>query len=457
MKSEEKMAHFVVNTGYGDLPQEVVKAAKRDILDTVSTTLAGSRTTGVKDLIELLQDMGGHPESTIFVHGVRLPATEAALVNGLMAHALDFDDTHDTARLHAGVTVIPAAFAIAERIGGVSGKDFITAVTLGVDITSRMGLATKPWIGWMLTILYGYFGAATAAGKLLKLDPEGILNAWGIAYAQASGNGEGIASGALTKRLQAGFAAKGGILSALMAQKGITGAKESMEGGQGIFRLYQRGEYDPAPLTEGLGQKFEVANLSFKPYPCCRWTHDSIDVSLKLVREHSLSPEKIERVEIKLSKEAYDLNFIGPLEFKRKPRTVVDAQFSVPYAAATALATKKVDLNDFTEEAIKNPQVLRIADSMDLICGPPAGQGPSPAQVTVKTRQGETYSSRVEIRKGNPQNPMSDEELLEKFQNCAKWSVKPLKKEFITRVGEMITDLEKIKDVGEIPRLLTGK
>lgn len=229
-----------------------------------------------------------------------------------------------------------------------------------------------------------------------------------------------------------------------------------MEGGQGIFNLYQRGEFDPLPLTDQLGKRFEVVNLSFKPYPCCRWTHSSIDSALMLASRYDILPEEITHVQVRMSKEAYDLNFIGPLEAKRKPRTVVDAQFSVPYAVATALVKRSVTLDDFTEKAIQDPRVLRIAGEMELIAEPPAGQGPSPSQVDIKTKQGKVLSQRMEIRKGSPDNPMSDDELLEKFKSCAAWSVNPLPREAVARVQELILNLEEVKDMGLIPKSLAG-
>jgi len=211
MSSEGNMVQFVVSSKYEDFPQYALEATKKDIIDTLGVALAGSGAPGCRELVDLLSELGGRGRCNILVYGSRVSPTTAALINSTMAHALDFDDTHDLAVLHAGVIVVPTAFAIAQYLGGINGRDFITAIILGIDIICRMGLATKQRAGWMFTPLYGYFGAATSASKLLGLNEDETLNAWGIAYAQASGNNECIHSGSLTKRIQAGFAARGGI------------------------------------------------------------------------------------------------------------------------------------------------------------------------------------------------------------------------------------------------------
>ncbi|MFH1486358.1 MAG: MmgE/PrpD family protein, partial [Chloroflexota bacterium] len=215
MDAAVALAKNAARTRYSDIPVEAVEATKKDIIDTLGTTMAGSAAAGGREIAELMRESGCGGKSTILVYGGKVCAENAAMANGSMGHALDYDDTHDAAILHVGVTTVPAAFAIAEQIGRVNGRDFITAVTLGIDVICRLGLANKEGPaepgGWILTPLYGYFGAAIAAGKLLGLDEVGLINAMGIAYSQTAGNHRCIDDGALTKRMQAGFAAKGGV------------------------------------------------------------------------------------------------------------------------------------------------------------------------------------------------------------------------------------------------------
>ena len=456
MSAELELARFAFNTKYQDLTEEVIKATKRDIFDTIGVGLGGSSAAGIGEVVGYVKEMGGKESSTILAYGTKVPPANAALVNGSMCHALDYDDTHDRAVLHTGVAVVPAAFAVAEHIGGISGKDLITSVTSGIEIHCRLGLATKLWIGWMLTPLYGYFGAATAAGKLLGLDEEGLLNAWGIAYSQAAGNTEMIVSGGLTKRLQAGFAASGGVLAGLLAQKGISGAENSFEGKAGIFNLYQRGEYEAAALTDALGKRFEVTNLSFKPYPCCRFNHSSIIAALEIAYKYNIQPEQIEEVRVGVNSAGYVIN-CEPIDVKRKPRKLVDAQFSIPYAVACALVRKRVNLVDFSEELIKDPVVLKVASRVYPFIDPEiekeAGRGIAPSRVEVRTNAGEVYSAKVDLPKGHPGNPMTDEEFETKFKSCAFSAGKGVSSKVVSNLIDMLNNLEQVDDIRQVTKL----
>jgi len=230
-----------------------------------------------------------------------MAAPDAAFLNAYMAHALDFDDNHDRAYLHIGAPAVPSAFAIAERLGGVSGKQLITAVAIGIDLASRMSLATKTPIwtsGWIFTSMYGYFGSMAAAGKLLGLNEDDLINAFGIAYCQMGGNLQVIADDekAMSKRLQVGFASKDGIMAALLAKIGLTGVQRSLEGRFGLYNLYHKGEYDRDALTNGLGKEFAYIDLSFKPYPCARPLHFFIDAAIQLKRDYNILPDDIEEI-----------------------------------------------------------------------------------------------------------------------------------------------------------------
>lgn len=438
---------------YSDIPLEAVEATKKDILDTLGTAVAGSAALGSLEIVELMEESGDWGDSTVVVYGRKMPAVNAAMANASMAHALDYDDTHDAARLHAGVTVVPAALAICERIGKVNGKDFITAVALGIDVICRMGLAnTEGPGGWVLTPLYGYFGAAIAAGKLLGLDEVKLINAMGIAYSQASGNNQCVEDGALTKRMQAGFAARGGVMAALMAEKGITGATNSLEGRFGLYKVYHGGNYSPNQLIAELGKRFEVVNLSFKPYPCCRTNHPYIDAALALMLEHGIRPEKVVEIIALVNKDPHLL--CHPLEVKRNPRTIVDAQFSIPYTVACALVKGKVGIDDFTELAIRDSAVIGLANKVTPHFDPKlARRELTPGMVEVKTKKG-SYSKYIDVAYGHPRNPMGMDAIVAKFRDCAKHAAKSLSEDNISRVIEMAGKLEELDDVRDIVRLL---
>ncbi len=456
-----RLVEFLVETKCDDVPPPALTATKREVLDILGTTFAGNLAPGCSEIISLVEGWGGAKESTLLGYGRKVPSPFAALANGTMAHAWDFDDTHDKAVLHAGVSVIPAALAAAERRGRVSGKEFLCAVVLGIEIVCRMGMATKlgpNTSGWMLTPLYGYFGAAAAAGRILGLDQEKMHNALGIAYSQAAGNVQCVLDGALTKRIQAGFAAQGGTLAALLAQKGITGARKIIQGTFGLYNVYQRGEFNLKPLTDEMGKVFEVENLSFKPYPCCRFVHSTIDAATELFQRSSPLPKDISEINISVNQQAFNAT-CHPLAVKSEPRTIVDAQFSIPYAVAVTLTNGTFTLNDLTEAAIKRPEIIALAKKvkpqMDEQIEKAGSREISPSIVEVKKKMGEVYTQRIDIPKGHPQNPMNDDELVAKFMDCARHAANPLDKKNSSQLIHMVFNLEKLNDLSDLLKLLS--
>lgn len=454
------VADTVVNTGFDALPAKAVEMAKNDILDTLGTCIAGSTSAASSEVVELARDWGGKPESTIVAFGDRVPAPTAAFINATMGHALDYDDTHDKAVLHVGPAVVSSALSLAERTGDVDGKALITAVALGGDLVCRLGLATTRTLhesGFMFSPLYGYFGAAVAAAKVLRLDKSEVLNALGITYAQASGNVQVNIDDehALTKRLQIGFAAKGGVMAGLLSQKGLTGAQNSLEGRFGLFNLYQRGEYNRDALLVGLGQEFEIANLSFKPYSCCRQIHAHVDAALQLKRDFNLEPADIEKVSIFVNADPHPL--CDPLDLRRRPQEEVHAQFSIPYSVAVALTYGKVLIKDYTRPALKDEAVLAVADKVSPVYDPslPTRIVP-PARMEIVTTDGRILrSENVVDAKGHPNNPMSFDELADKFRDCVTHAVYPLPEANVERAIELCANLEDVSHVAQIVTLLT--
>ena len=276
-----KILNHLTETQFDDLPEAVIDHTKKFILDSFGVAIAGASAPGCKEVVDLIRSWGGKPEATLLGYEGKVPSPSAAFANSVMMHALDFDDTLDESALHAHVTVLPAALAVAEFMGGVSGKDLINAVTLGVDLVCRLGLATQRPLSWVRTATCGSFGAAAASGKILRLDKEEMWNALGIVYSQTSGNAQCLVDGGLVKRMQPGFSAKAGVLSVFLAKRGITGAKDIFEGPYGFFNLYERGDYDQEKLCDELGKRFDGMKLSIKPYPSCRMTHASIDAALR--------------------------------------------------------------------------------------------------------------------------------------------------------------------------------
>lgn len=449
-------AQNVVRVRYEDLPNEVIETTKKSILDTLGVIIAASgMVPGIAEIVELVKEAGGREESTIVGFGGRVPAWMAAFANAAMGHALDYDDLHHGAMLHPSSPTVTAGFAIAERLGNVTGRNFITAVALGNDLACRLGLSVPLKGTWHSTTVFGAFGAAATSGKLLGLDEERMVDAFGIAFCQAAGTmelREGVGSN--LGGMRDAFPAKGGVLSALMAHKGISGVKNCFEGRAGLFPVYFGGDYDQKALTSDLGKRFEGTNVGFKPWPSCGTSHIYIDATLQIVSEHKIASDDIEEITATVGEFAQRL-FL-PLEGRRRPATTLDAKFSIPFTVGTAAARGNVVIKDFTPEGIKDPVSLKMAqkvvpkydDAFTTLKGRP------PGAIEIRTKQGKVYRKRLEVPYGHPTRPLSQQDIERKFRDCALYSIRPLPPENVNRAIEFIHHLETLKDVGQVIRLL---
>lgn len=455
------LAKNIVDVDYNTLTPGAIEMTKKLILDALACALAGSSAFGMRQLSELTEEWGGKEESTVVAFGNRVPAFHAALVNGSMGRAPDFDDTHDVAGLHPAVPVVFAGFAIAEHKGGAGGKEFIPAVVSGIDLSCRMSKGSPVSMlggyGWDYSDIYGYFGAAAAGAKILGLGEEKLLNALGIAYQQSAGTMCQLAQGYTTKAMGSGFAASGGAVSALMAEKGLTGINEPLAGEWGIFNLYQRGGYIPEYLTGELGKYFMVEDDSIKPYPCCRCNHPFIDATLALIMENDIKPQDVEEVITHVGPHSYPI-VCEPEEIKKNPHNSVAAQFSLPWSLATAITYRKVEVGHFSEEAVKDEKIRQLARKVVMqVDQELTSREIEPAVVRIRTRQGGVYSKRVAHALGSPQNPLSMEGVAMKFRSCASYAARPISGEKLDQAVQMVEGLEDVADVGQIIRLLGGE
>ncbi len=453
----EFVKHFV-NTRFEDLPADAVAAVKQEVLDSLATALGGSTKEGVGELVDMVKEWGGAKQSTVIAHGFKCPAPNAAQVNGTMIHALDYDDGHQTALVHVGCVTVSSSLAAAERMGKISGKELITAIALGGDFMSRLGLANRPGknalsSGWHPTTLFGFLGSAVVAGRLFGLDEEQMINAIGLAYHQCGGAGSGVEDGALAKRMGPGLAAKAGITSALMAKRGITGERDALEGKSGIFKTYMGGDYDAKVLTADLGKRWEVVNIGNKPYPCCGLTHACVDAALALKAKHDIKADKVKSITVYGGQAVYDLS--QPPQVKQNPRTIIDAQFSVPYVVAVALAKGKVTVDDFTEKSIKRPEIIDLARKASGKLVPAMNRhGVGPGGVTILMQDGKEYTEEIEHCLGSVERPMTFEDVTRKFRECAACARKPLSVAKVEKVIELVSRLETLSDATEIIRLV---
>jgi len=449
-----QLVELCASTNWDDLPSSAREYTKLLIMDTLGVALPGRQATGCPQVSELAARWGGEPLSTLLFAGKKISPPLAAMANGTMMHALDFDDTLDASALHCMVSVLPSALAVAEAEGPVDGKSFITAIALGVEVICRVSLGVNTPLSWIRTATCGSFGAAATAAKLLGLDQDGLHNALGVVYAQTAGNAQGLIEGRLIKRMQPGFAAQAGVEAAYLAQAGITGGREFLEGPYGYYNLYEKGLYDPAPVVQGLGQDFMINDLSIKPYPCCRMTHSSIDAALELRPGLEGRLEDIAAIEVSASSMVAEM--VGkPLVLGDNPQ--VDAQFSVPYTVAAALARGDVFLGDFEIDAIKEPAVLELARKVTVTTDPlvPA-KDLLRADMKVELAGGERREALIEAPLGNPARPMGQAMCRAKFAKCLAYSGLETDPARVEEMLDFITDLDQAKDAGHLAVLVGG-
>jgi 2-methylcitrate dehydratase PrpD len=444
------LARHVATMTYDALPATALTAAKRDILDTFGCMLGGSSAPGIDALFDTLGHWGGRTEARVLLHGHMLPGPQAAMLNASMGHALDFDDTLDTGgSIHPGVSVLAAALATADTLGGVDGRDFLLAVTLGLDVACRIALASTVDRGWHRTSCIGVFGAAMAASKLLRLTEAQTAHALGIAYSHAAGNRQCILDGALTKRLQAGQAASAGVLAAELARRDFTGAHNIFNGRYGFFELYQPNGADPSILTQELGRAFRGEELSFKPYPCGRPLHAAIDAALAVRAALGIeTATDIASLTIEADPAGHQDQFASGA-FKRHPTQVVEAQFAQPFLIATALAHGTVGIGHLSR--FDDPTVYGLADRIQglAIDDRPKGW----VRVVVQHQDGRTMAAEATDPLGSPQRPLSDAQLQAKFRDCAFNARLPIADADVDAGIAMIYGLEKVPDTTLLTRL----
>jgi 2-methylcitrate dehydratase PrpD len=456
MDASFSFAKVFATTRYEDLPRDVVDATKKEILDLLGVALGGVSEPGATHVCALVKEWGGKEESSIIGSKQKVPAPNAAQANATMAHSLDFDDVHEAAVMHPGIASIPVVLAVGEAQGNLTGKEMITSTALGVDMMCRLALATTPGkspieLGWHLTSLFGFMGAAATAARVMGLGEETIVDAIGIGYHQCAGNGQCVKDGALTKRLGPGFALKGGITAALLAKAGVTGAKNTFEGEWGLYKQYMHGDYSREILTADLGKRFEGTNVAIKPYPCCRGVHPAIDAALALVADQGIEGKDIQEIVLSVT-DAHLSLLCQPLDVKRSPRSPVDAQFSIPWGVATAIVKKRVGLSDYTDSAIRDREVLELTAKMRVeVDNTLHKPGPEPTRVKVVTANGKEFAKVVENPLGSLERPMSFEDCARKFADCAK-SLEPQR---IHRIIQLVGELERLDNIQEIIGLLT--
>jgi 2-methylcitrate dehydratase PrpD len=450
------IADHVANTPFAALPAGTVHATKRALLDGVGVILAASGISAeARPFVALAEAEGGEPAATILGRGTRVPAQAAAFANGALAHALDFEDAFDAAPSHPNASLIPAALAVAEARGAVSGAEFIAAMAIGCDLVCRLGLSLRRTMeqgGWYPPPILGAFGAAAAAARLLRLPPRQVTDAFSLILCQVSCPGEiKHSADTLIRAVREAFPARAAVVAAELARRGIRGFDAPLEGRAGFFALYAGGEYEPADLIGGLGEQFWIDRLSFKPWPACRGTHGYVEAIIALAREHGLSPDDV--AEIRLEGGDVQLMLVHPEAQKKRPATAIDAKFSLPFTAALALVRGRVSLDDFDESARGDPRLLAIAARVSYRQRPGWGrERAASAAVALVLRDGRRVAAELDVPLGHPDRPLSDGQLRAKFLDCAARASRPLAGKAAEAIADRLMALEQESDVGALIR-----
>jgi 2-methylcitrate dehydratase PrpD len=456
MNISQQFAANVVKTDFNSLDQLSVSRARWRILDTIGCAFAGANAAGCREMLNLITKWGGAPESTVLVHNIKVPALNAAMMNSLMARSFDFEpveaegeDSHIPA--HVSGTNVPVALAVAET-RGASGRDLITALVLGDDIVCRLGIASgSDFSGWENTGTINGFGAAAIAGKLMGLNEGQLHNAFGIVLNQLGGSMDNVKDKTMSFKLPMALVARNGIFSAELAGQGFIGVNDPFLGSGGFFKLYCK-KYNTQDILKNLGQRY-YADAVIKPYPCCRLTHSSIDSALKVTNESTYEVSDVQEIQIKVTPGIFN-GFCGQ-PYKSSETSPVNAAFSIRYTVACALLHKSVQLRDFTETAIKNPEIMKLVDKMTLMPDIPPEKELG-AQVCVKMKKGQVLCASTDLPGGQIfKNPLADEEIMSKFLNNLAYSGTVYKKK-AEKLLEMLLKLEDIKDIRSLTEFIVN-
>ncbi len=453
MDESRTLARFAGKLAYEDLPESVVEKTKQLILDQLGCQLAGSTLPWTRPAYEyIVEGKGGRQESTIVHYGLRTSAQDAAFVNASFGHGTMGDDTDSVCHAHFGSIIIPAALALGEREGS-SGRELIKAVVVGYEIASRIGAAAPlaESRGFHPGPIFGPFGVATCSGVLLGFNENQILDAIGIAGSHASGLMEYSRSGGTVNRLHSSIAAYGGMRAAFLAQKGVKGPSTIVEGERGFLRAYS-GESILDEITRGLGERYRVLLIELKAYCCCGTSTTTLDAVSKIRTKHEFVPDEVEEIMVHAT----------PLTFKltgsaKAPEDVTSAQFSGSFGVALRLVKGENSFREYSEENLKDPEVLALARKTKLILDEDVGKLPqsdNPAKVLIKLKNGTVYEETVVAGRGSVLNPMEKEEVTQKFRKYASVVLSRNKTEAI---AETVTGLDRVDNLRELIQLTVGK
>ncbi len=456
MSATERAVNFICETDGASIPDDVRELGRRALLDTIGVTLAGSTEPTARLFREMLEMEGCNGRATVLGTPTRTTLAGAALANGTAGHALDFDDVTSSMGGHPSIPLMPAALAAAESIGA-SGSDLVSAFLIGFEVECKIGrgLGRSHYArGFHQTTTLGTLGAAAACAKLWELDAEKTAHALAIAASMSGGLRTNF--GSMTKPLQAGSAARGGLVAAQLANEGFTGGHDVLDGPIGFVNVYSPAGDGDIEQVDGFGDPWEAADpgISVKKYPCCFVTHRAADAALSLAEKHDLSPDIIDHVEVHVPEVSIGAaGAIGPLIHPR-PQTGLEGKFSMEYVVTSALFDRELGLANFEDEAVQRPEVQEFLTKVEPVGDRrrhPAASSDQYQAVEIHTNDGRVLAEAVGEPRGGPSNPLSWDELLVKYRDGAARALTP---EAVQRSTELLMGLDEVGDVREVTAAL---
>lgn len=417
------LAEFAVGLSIEQVPAPVIERAKLHILDCIGIALASGQFEFAHRTLTAVRGLAGDGPYPVIGMPARLPMRDAVLVNGLLIHGLDFDDTHSSGVVHASASAVATVLG-AGLACNASGRDALAAYLIAVEADARLGMAADGafhQIGFHPTGLIGAFGCTLAAGRLQGLTVAQLHNAQGIVLSMAAGSLEFLEDGAWTKRLHPGWAGVCGITAAALAAQGFVGPKRVYEGRFGLYNSHYGGESkaDLALCTAGLGSRWEMGNVALKPYPTCHFNHAFADAALELKRRHDIDPAQIKSIKARIGAGEVE-TVCEPEANKKRPANAYDAQFSVHYTIATALIKGRFTLAELTEQAIQDPEVLTLAERVGYEVDPDSAfPRYYSGEVLVEMKDGRVLRHREAQNRGSDARPLTRDEVIDKFRGNA--------------------------------------
>ena len=447
MEVTRRLARYVVKSQFTDIPEAVRKEAIRSILNWTGCAVGGCRHPTLDRTLAALSEFSGPREASVLGRSERLDILHAALMNGISSHVFDFDDTHLKTIIHPSGPVASALLALTER-KAVSGGEFLHAFILGVEVECRIGNAVYPEhydVGWHITGTTGVFGAAASAGKLLGLDEQQMTWALGIAATQSSGLREMF--GTMCKSFHPGRAAQNGLTSALLASKNFTSSDQAIEAPRGFANVLST-KQDYAEITEGLGETFEVALNTYKPFACGIVIHPTIDGCVQLRNEHSLKADDIERIDVRVHP------LVLELTGKKTPQVGLEGKFSVYHSAAVAIIYGAAGEKEYSDTCVLEPAVIALRDRVDAVADD--GVPEDGAELKVTLTNGKVLNKRVEHAIGSLGRPMSNGELEAKFRGLTDGILPTAQIDTLIQTCWNITGLNNAAELARVAVPITG-